>query len=347
MDNGGTIVWQQGSRVDLGPLLIESKGTPAFSPDGRCVATSVVGEGVCIWDVRLGKLLFRLKDFGSTAHNITYAPDGLTIAIGCDDGSLRLYDARSGELKQTLQGHTGRVLSVAYASDGKRLASGGHDGTLRIWNARNCEQLLVIKVGAPVTSVAFTADGQTVAGSCFCVGTLFWEPADGGRKFLIPEWGRFLQKAVLSPNGKRIATLSDSLRIWDADTLHKFWLLKNHRELIVGSALSPDGRTLATASLDGTVGVWNMDDGDLRHGLRGHADAVLHVTFSRDSQRLVSCSVDNTARLWDAAKGTQLQVLEGIRARSCKHALHPTTRSWPRVRKTQPSGSGQQIRARF
>jgi WD40 repeat protein len=76
-------------------------------------------------------------------------------------------------------------------------------------------------------------------------------------------------------------------------------------------AWSPDGRCIATVSLDRTARIWDPVSGTELAVLRGHQDAVWGVAWSPDSQRLATVSLDRTARIWDPVSGTELAVLRG------------------------------------
>ena len=64
------------------------------------------------------------------------------------------------------------------------------------------------------------------------------------------------------------------------------------------SDLSPDGKTLATASRDNTVKLWNLQGEQLKT-LQGHSNRVNSVSFSPDGKTLATASDDNTAILWN------------------------------------------------
>src|SRR6266849_9894834 len=73
-------------------------------------------------------------------------------------------------------------------------------------------------------------------------------------------------------------------------------------------AFSPDGRTLASGSYDGSIKLWEVASGTLLW-TGWHADSIYNVAFAPDGSLLASGGNDATVRLWDRQSGTHLQTL--------------------------------------
>src|SRR5262249_27034425 len=64
-------------------------------------------------------------------------------------------------------------------------------------------------------------------------------------------------------------------------------------------AFSPDGRRLATGSLEGPITVCDVATGRIIRTLTGHTSGVTSVAFSPDGTRLASSGLGGVIKVWD------------------------------------------------
>jgi WD40 repeat protein len=88
------------------------------------------------------------------------------------------------------------------------------------------------------------------------------------------------------------------------------WTLetRRHRGAIFHSSLSPDGKSLATGGLDGTVRLWEVATGRLVRALVGHPWYVYQMAWSPDGRTLATIGANEPrVRLWDVQTGMLLR----------------------------------------
>ncbi len=115
-----------------------------------------------------------------------------------------------------------------------------------------------------------------------------------------------------SPDGNYLAvTASLGIELYDAHTL-KFIRLFSGRAAGVNSvAFSPDGKMLASGSVDNTIKLWDVETGSLIRTLTCHKAGGNSVVFSPDGEMLASGSTDGAIELWDAKSGSLIRTLTG------------------------------------
>lgn len=103
-------------------------------------------------------------------------------------------------------------------------------------------------------------------------------------------------------------SMKGEVHIWHTglQTLHIAW--QAHTDTIIALAFSPNGRTLATGSWDGSVKLWEVQSGALLWHAR-RIKSINCVAFAPDGSMLASGESDGTIQLWNTHNGAILQTL--------------------------------------
>lgn len=254
----------------------------------------------------------RNPDVGVLAHEgkvnaIAFSPDGRIMATGNTDRTVRLWDTTTHQqIGAPLSGHTRHVNTVAFAPDGRTLASGGDDYTVRLWDIDSGQPIGEPYTGhnRPVSTVRFAPDGNAIA-SLDDQTMLSWDITTRRptTDTLTTSVKIGTTAEALSLDTAVLATASDrEVRLWERATGQPIGepFDSEHTRAVVSLTFSPDGRTLATGSSDGTVRLWDTGTRALRGTpLLGHTSIVTSIAFSPDGATMATASTDNTARVWD------------------------------------------------
>src|SRR5579864_6994353 len=79
--------------------------------------------------------------------------------------------------------------------------------------------------------------------------------------------------------------------------------LTGHDKAVRWLAYSPDGKTLASASMDHTIKLWDAASGKELKTLKGHKQSVRCVAYSPDGNTIASGGYDHAIKLWDVTTG--------------------------------------------
>jgi WD40 repeat protein len=319
--------WDQFGRLSLGL---------AWSADGRLASTD--HEKAVLRDPRTGRRLFAVgpSDVELIGMSLAFRADGRELALGLgnstDRGEIEVWDRATRSRRHRLVGLGNSPVGLAYSPDGRRLASANHDRTACVWDLDTGKRLVTFRGHrSRVHGVAFSPDGKHVASAAGEGTVLVWE-ADTGREVrrlrgprggpgtvLLSgdPWTALLSLRVnttalggvaWSPDGRHLAACGLSampanrvVLIWDARTGRELLRLRGHREDVYQVAYRPDGKVLASASVDRTVRLWNASTGAALLTLTGHDGTVFRLAFSPDGKSLATTGLDGSVRVWDVA----------------------------------------------
>jgi len=247
---------------------------------------------------------------------MSFRPDGTTLMAWEGREPMQLWDPATEQplLSLPLERRAGELgLDLAFSAHGDMLAACDAQGVVHVWDlVQKRERTHFQPAAKPPESLAFSPDGRRVLTCTSPEPIRIWDVATGQLIRTLTDPSSTL--AVFSPDGKMVAAgigPQPELAVWDVETGQLKFRGQGHRQDVRCLAFSPDGRTIATGSLDTTIILWDVANGRHRESLLGHHGSVQVVTFSPDGRTLASGGMGGDLHLWNVVTGQELLRLKG------------------------------------
>lgn len=309
------------------------KDREAVSDFSRCIA---LDAGVAEYRLMRGYANFRLERWVCCTEDLDEAVR-LKPAL-LDQCRETLEAARKHPLprlevgeSRLLSGHYDQVTWLRFTSDSRGLRSKSQSPEIRDWTLD----------GRCSRAWKGLFHDWSPDGSLLVSGTQLLAEKDGSEvRKLDQAWSRWtsdVSESSFRPDGLCVAggCADGMVRCWNVATGKQIWEVQGHHEKVTNVAWSPDGRTVATAELNGhRVRLWNGTDGT-RGAVLALADSVSGIGFHPDNRRLI-VTMFRQIVIWDVVSDKRASFAPAEKIHSA--AADPSGR-WIAV----GTGSGQVV----
>ncbi len=243
----------------------------AFGPRAETIFTVPAPDSNVVIQREIVSQIERRRYEGHAGRitSLVVSPSGRYVLAGAGGGnqpspdySLILWDAAAGTLLRRYSGHTSPVLTIAFSPDESFITSGSEDGQVRLWELAPENATFTADLTHPVRAMAY------------------------------------------SPDGTRLALGYDdqSIGLWDVEAERELDRLAGQGNDFTELAFTPDGATLVSADISGTIIVWDVARGVERRRFSAGSTAA-HIALSPDASTVLAGTGEGTLRFWDLNTG--------------------------------------------
>ena len=249
------------------------------SPDGKLAAVGSDDGNASLFPTAGGKPKV-IQAHDTTVASVVFSPDGKVLWTSGGDQWLRAWTPTSGALAQEMPAQEGLAVQLmALSADGAsaavwsehRGAKGSEAGRFWLWDVKNGDPVPEPErhVG-PLTSIAFSPDGQFIA----------------------------------------TGSEDNTIRVWQSSSGKLVNVMTGHQGVVNAVEFSGDGSRIWSGGGDGRISSWDYAADQDERPLPPVGGKINTFSFSPDGARLVTGDETGRVWSWDVAARAKVQALD-------------------------------------
>lgn len=261
----------------------------AWSPDGTIIATASSDAPIRLWDAHtfqaLEHSLLKVEEDvhvgckfheGPSTFDVAFSPDGHWLISWCSlDSCCNIWDVHKRTLhkvihpRQNSRRDSNSISPILFDSESKLLLTTVGNSRVEVWDIKMDKISFASPHELKIEAASFSPDGKLILAALEEGVVKVWDIDSGVEILEFKGYGaesisRRYHVAQFSPCGKYIASAGDDsrVRLWrisDGTCVAEFseYTLE---DWVTHIAFSPDGRSLSSASYEGTVVIRRLSD---------------------------------------------------------------------------------------
>lgn len=285
----------------IAELQGHTQGIYAMAMDGQGFLYTAGGDGMLVqWQPLLSDTGLAVAHFPGPVYSLLF-PDGVHWVAGAATGELFMQE--SGGHVRRLLAHQKGLFTLMAAGEGKWY-SGGGDGRCMVWNNSGSASALNHFSNQSLRVLQLLPDGAVAAGYSDAQIRI-WNSNPIETPLVLHGHSGSVFALAFHPQLRRLYSAGRDARLLVWDAAAGFALIdevKAHLLHIHHMDLSPDGKLLATASMDKTIRIWDSHSLQLLKVI-GAANAFAHRSSVNrvqwlDNRVLASAGDDRMLRVY-------------------------------------------------
>ncbi|XP_008181397.1 F-box-like/WD repeat-containing protein TBL1X [Acyrthosiphon pisum] len=264
-------IWMTDGRISS--ILDQHKGPiicSIWNKSGDYILSAGIDKTIIVWDAASGQCKQKFAFYTEPPLDVDWGSNSSFASCGTDK-CIHVCHLGVDRPVKSFQGHTDAVNAIKWDPQGNLLASGSDDMTLKIWSMK--QDTCVLDLQAHKKEIY----------------TIKWSPT--GPRTANPNMNLILASA----------SCDSTVGLWDVERGACIHTMTKHTEPIYNIAFSPDGKFLASGSLDKCVHIWSTQSHQLINSFKG-TGRIFDVFWNSKGDKVGASAYDGSVFVLDLRK---------------------------------------------
>jgi len=299
------------------PRCRSNRISPAISPDGLFAAMLQDDGRIGIVSLKDGAITGSVNTGDAPVTAFAISPDRKYIAIGSDNGEVRLISVSDGTEHWRAPCSYRRIERLAFlpctTGSGILVAAEKNHPVLLDVTTGSCQRTFSAPKDRPrTTTISDDRRWIFVTMEDDSIGVFSTDQSSPVARIPPRKGGAISSVGIPGESIAVTGGINGIVRIFRFGKDAPEKMFTAHADWVVALAVSPDGKTLASAGWDGTTKLWSLPEGALLRSLDTRAGALTCLAVSGNGTVLAAGTSEGLARFWKMPEGDYLGSLDAF-----------------------------------